>query len=138
MGTTSRGIVYPDQSGIPSRAALQELAESVNGALDAIMSALGLDGQRILRGDFLLGVGTTAVGQNVTFDIPFSAAPWVGCDVIDTGAPGNNIVARWGSASTNSTTNSSGAGTPTGFYFQAQRPSGSNPIRVKWTAIGPA
>lgn len=135
MGTTSRGIDYPDPSGIPARSDLQELAESVNAALDTIMSTLGLDGQRVQHGTFVLSVGTANADSSVSFSPPFSGVPRVFCTVIDTAIPSSGHRSdTWGPTAGDT----GGGGSTTGFVFRSRRNTGTANVRVNWIAIGPA
>ena len=139
MGTTSKGIVYPDKSGVPNRDAMQALAETANAAIHRVEMLVG--GQKRQRGVFVLTVGTTPATIEVLFPEPFSSAAAVHIgQVLDTAAPADaRMSCRWGTSTDGGTSVGTLAdSTPTGFWFRAQRASGSANIRVRWEAIGPA
>jgi hypothetical protein len=138
MDTPNYGFYIPDPSAVPSRKNwVEDPIMSVDTALAGVMSALGLTGQKVQHGTFVLGVGTTAADQAVTFAVPFSGAPRVFCTVIDTAAPSSatgHRSDRWGATAGDS----GGSGTTTGFFFRSQRTTASANVRVNWWAIGPA
>jgi hypothetical protein len=53
MGTTARGISYPDPAGVPSRSALQTLAQTADAAIGAAVTDTGWQTMTLS-----LGVGT--------------------------------------------------------------------------------
>lgn len=72
MGTTPRGIVYPDPSSQPRRQDLVDLAISVDAALPGFTyqsAVVNLSGSGIASGGTVIA--------NITFPEPFDAAPAV-------------------------------------------------------------
>lgn len=137
MGTTPRGLVYPEGSDVVSiTAAVRDLAESADEAI-AVLAAL-LGGMKVLQGTFTLNVADTDSVRVVEFDTPFSGQPRVRCSVMRLGLAGQMADERWGDSAA-TPNNSSGHGTTNGFRFQARRtPGPAGTIRVEWTAMGPA
>lgn len=137
MGMTPRGIPYPDGSDVVSiKAPTKALAEGADAAIEVLAALLG--GMKVQQGTFTLNVADTDSVKTVEFDVPFSGQPRIHCSVMRLGLAGQLVDERWGDSAA-TPNNSSGHGTATGFRFQARRTSGAaSPIRVNWTAIGPA
>ena len=70
MGTTSRGIVYPDPSGVPSRAALQALATSTDTATGQVAALVG--GMKIQAGYTNVSVSGLTGTKTLTYPVAFA------------------------------------------------------------------
>ena len=131
MVTTSRGIVYPDPSGVPSRAALQTIATSTDTAIGQVAALVG--GMKIQQGSFVVTLTTSATPTTVNFPTAFGGAPLVHC-TLPYGPLSSLALIRWGTPGTGD----DGGGSTTQFEFVGQRTSGSGAVRVNWIAIGPS
>lgn len=133
MGTTSRGIVYSDPSGIPKRADIQTLAESADAAIAAVAALLG--GQKVQHGSISIsGTSVAAGGQvnsAVTFPSAFTGTPRVFVSMTSAPAGTNYLVAR-----------TAGSTTSTGFsiyvYNTGTAAATWTNLPISWFAIGPA
>ena len=130
MGTTSRGIIYPDASGVPSRTPLQTVAVTADAAIGQVAALVG--GQKIQHGTLVAtwnsGGNTTTV---VNFTTPFGAAPRVFCDLAY-GEPSLTSLFYWGSPGAGG----DGFGSTTQFEVVGRRTTGTANVRVNWWAIG--
>lgn len=70
MGTTSRGIVYPDPSGVPSRAALQTVAVTADAAIGQVAALVG--GQKIQAGYTNVSVSGMTGTITLTYPVAFA------------------------------------------------------------------
>lgn len=68
MGTTSKGIIYPDPSGVPRRQDLQDLATSADTAIPSIQSGTSTS---------VTVAGGASGTVTVTFPTPFASTPVV-------------------------------------------------------------
>lgn len=74
MGTTAKGIVFPDPSGVPSRAAFEELAESADDAIGAAVGgAFDVGAQAVTTS--AAGLATLSHGLGRVPVVPFATVP---------------------------------------------------------------
>ena len=85
MGTTARGITYPDPSGVPSRAAMQTIAETTDTAIGASLNALLRTGRTVV---------TTNSSGNATITHPLGRIPGYDDAAVDTTTIAVAVVAR--------------------------------------------
>lgn len=134
MGTTSKGIVYPDPSAVPQRAALQTMAETTDAALVALAALLG--GQKVQHGTIAISGTSVASGgaanAAVTFPTAFTGTPRVFVSMAGIPSGAGYLVARTSGASTTST------GVGIYVYNTGSAAATWAPLAVNWFAIGPA
>ena len=122
MGTTSRGIIYPDASGVPSRSALQALATSTDTAIGQVAALVG--GMKIQAGYTNVSVSGLTGTKTLTYPVAFAgtAIP------IAVAANRADYYATVGSANATSCQ-------LTVTHYQGS--SATTTVAVHWIAIGP-